>query len=147
MKITIHHLNRNGKKIGIKEVDLTKYSKFGSTGNSVYFQPRRGKGFDVSFEDSFKHYQKEQQCNNESAGISYHYARIDENKSDSVKNRKRDEKGKPIKIYEPIKDLYEEWNFGKWWFIDGENWDRLLQYIKDSGTPHLYYFDGQWIED
>ena len=138
-KIKIHHLNKKRKKIGIKELDLTKYSKFGSTGNGLYFQPKRGKGFMVYYESEYDIYDKHQKYNDKAAGRYFTYALIDKNLPDKPNNRKRDEKGRPIRIYEEKKDLYEECKVGKWWFIDNENWDKLLEYVKESGASHLFY--------
>ena len=139
MKINIHHLNRDRVKIGIKELDLTKYVKFGSTGSGIYFQPKKGRGFAVSGEREFNIYEDLQRQNDEAAGRHFAYAKIDENLPGGAKNRKRDSKGKPIRVYEVAKDIYEESGMAKWWFIDDDNWNKLLEYVKLSGTPHLYY--------
>jgi len=148
MTITIHHLNKNKKKIGIKKLDLTKYIKFGSTGNGMYFQPKKGKGFEALGEEIFDSYKEQQDLHDEAVkNKCYRYDSIDENLSDSIQNRKRDNKGKPIRIYEKDKDLYKEYNINKLWFIDDENWNKLLVYIKKSGIPYLFYFNNEWIED
>jgi len=146
MKIKIHHLNKDGKKIGIKELDINKYSKIGRTGQGLFFQPKKGKGFEASGYWIFEDIQKLQKDNDKAVEKKYYtYARINENESDSLKNRKRDEKGKPIRIYEKPENLYKEYGVSKWWFIDTDEWDKTIALAKINNIPILYYDMGEWI--
>lgn len=148
MKINIYHLNRNGEKIGKKNLDLSKYEKIGTTGNGLAFKPKRGKTIEVYFKNIFYDwYLRDQEYINESAGKTYHYDLIDKNLPDKPNNRKRDEKGRPIRIFTEWEDLYIKYNIGKWWFMDDDVFDIVRKFIKDSNMTFWDYYNNEWRDD
>jgi len=148
MKIQIYHLSRDQKRIGIKELDLTRYTKIGTTGNGLAFKPKRGKVISVYFENIFyEWYLREQEYLNKDAGRTYHYDLIDKNLPDKPSNRKRDKRGRPIKIYTQWEDLYKKYNVAKWWFVSDDTFDIVRNFIKDNDMVFYDYIDNKWIED
>lgn len=148
MNIQIYHLSKDQKRIGIKELDLTRYIKIGTTGTGLAFKPKRGKVIEAYFENIFYDwYLREQEYLNENAGRTYHYDLIDKNLPDKPSNRKRDEKGRPIKIYTQWEDLYKKYNVAKWWFVEDNTFDTVRKFIKDNNMIFYDYINNEWIED
>jgi hypothetical protein len=148
MTITIYHLNRNGEKIGSKEIDLSKYEKIGATGNGLAFKPKRGKIIEAYFNNVFYDwYKRDQEMLEESAGRTYHYDLIDKNLPDRPNNRKRDKKGRPIRIFTEYEDLYKKYNVAKWWFIDKNSWDMVKNYLKEHNMTFWDYYNNEWRDD
>ena len=149
MKIKIHHLNRNKEKIGIKEIDLTKYQKIGATGSGIAFKPKKGKTIEAYFESNFKDwYLRNQEINEDGVkNKTYHYDLIDKNLSNTPKNRKRDNKGRPIRIFTEYEDIYKEYNVEKWWFFDDETWTLIKKYLKKNNIKFWTYYGDEWIDD
>ena len=130
MKIKTYKLNRNREKINIKELDLTKFERIGTTGNGLGFKYKKGKTIFVSFESSFDLMLEMQKQNDEAVEKRYfRYARINENESSSKQNTLRDAKGKPIRIYEEPIDYYLQFKHLRYiseddFYIVREYWEK-----------------------
>lgn len=146
MKIKIHRLNRDKKRVYFKELDLTKFRKIASTGNGLALQKPRGGIIEIFLEECFDHwYVESQRHNNEAVKYKrFSYKKIKKSDSDSIKNRVRDQKGKPVRIYEKKKDLYTEYKVKDWLFIGDKEWDKHIQYIKDNGITHYDYYNDEF---
>lgn len=143
MKIKIHKFNRDRKEIGIKELDLTKFEKIAPTGHGLALKYKKGRIIELFGEYVFDDwYIKDQEMNRESAqSCSYSYIPIDKNKPADIKNRLRDEKGRPIKEYTKLKDLYVEYKVSTWNFIDDTEWEKYQEFIKDNPSVDYEHYE------
>jgi hypothetical protein len=138
----MYKLNRERKKISIKELDFNKFEKFAATGWGWALKYKNGRTIYFYAEYIFDEMVKRQEQNDEAVKKkAYSYARIDENQSSSKQNTLRDNKGSPIRIYQEKEDCFLQ--------------IKDLKYLKDS---HLVYdeakktnklfewYDGKWRE-
>lgn len=125
--IEIYKLTRDRKKVKSKQLDLTKFEKIGTTGDGLALKYEKGKTIYVFTENNFDRMLERQEYNRKLVeSRCYSYARIDENKSSSKQNTKRDEKGRPIKIYEELKDYHSE--------------IKHLDYVNDTTFNEIYNY-------
>jgi len=111
MILNTYKLNRQRKQIQIKEIDTDKFERIGTTGSGYALKYNKGKTIYLFGEWYFDNMLEEQRRNNEAVEHKcFSYARINENESSSKQNTKRDEKGRPIRIYVQPKDCYLEIN-------------------------------------
>jgi hypothetical protein len=142
MILTTYKVNRERKKISIKELDFNKFEKFAPTGWGWALKYKNGRTIYFYAEYIFDEMVKRQEQNDEAVKKkAYSYARIDENQSSSKQNTLRDNKGNPIRIYQEKEDCFLQ--------------IKDLKYLKDS---HLVYdeakkanklfewYDGKWCE-
>jgi len=86
MKIQTYRLNRNREKIDIKDLDLNKFERIGTTGDGLGFKYKRGKSIFVSLEHQFELIKEMQEQNDNAVKKRYFsYAKINENESLSNK--------------------------------------------------------------
>lgn len=104
-----YKLNKQRKQIQIKELDTDKFERIGTTGSGYALKYNKGKTIYLSGEWTFDEMLKTQNMNDKAVeNRHFSYARINENESSSKQNTLRDEKGRPIRIYETPKDYYLE---------------------------------------
>ena len=107
MKLMTYKLDRNRKKIDIKEFDFNKFERFAATGWGFALKYVKGKTIFFTGEWLFDEMLKRQKQNNEAVANRYFsYARIDENQNSSKQNTLRDNKGRPVRIYEEKEDCF-----------------------------------------
>lgn len=148
MKIKIHKFNRDRKEIGIRELDLTKFEKIAPTGHGLALKYKKGKTIQIFGEYIFDDwYTRDQKMNQESANSSsYSYIPIDKSKPADIKNRLRDEKGRPIKKYRELKDLYVEYKVSTWNFIDDIEWEKYEKFIKNNPSVNYDYYNEEFLK-
>jgi hypothetical protein len=126
MKIATYKLSRERKRVAIKELDTDNYIKMGTTGDGLALKPRRGKAVILSLEYVFEMMLERQQQSDESVKRgTYSYVKIDKNKGESIQNRLRDEKGRPVKKYSEPEDCYAQIKHLR--YIDEGDFDRLFK--------------------
>lgn len=125
--IEIYKLTKDRKKVKSNCLDLTKIEKIGTTGDGLALKYIKGKTIYLFTENNFDRMLERQEYNRKLVeSRCYSYARIDENKSSSKQNTKRDEKGRPIKIYEVLKDYHSE--------------IKHLDYVSDTTFNEIYNY-------
>lgn len=150
MKIKIHKFNRDRKKIDIRELDLNKFEKIAPTGHGLALKYKKGRIIELFGEYAFDDwYIRDQKMNRESAkSSSYSYIPIDKNRPADIENRLRDEKGRPIKEYTKLKDLYIDYKVSTWNFIDDIEWEKYQEFIKDNPSvdyEHYEQYDREFL--
>ncbi len=141
MTFTTFRLNRDRKKIEVKELNLDSFEKIGLTGGGLALKYKRGKTIILEMEENFNFILELQRQNDEAVkNRQYCYARIDETKSSSKQNTLRDAKGKPIKKYTEPEDCYLK--FKHWRYISDEDFEKIY---KENKGKLLDYYDGDFI--
>lgn len=142
MKIQIYKLSRDRKKIDIKDLDLNKFERIGTTGYGLGFKYKKGKSIFVSTEEQFKLILEMQKQNDNAVEKRYFtYARINENESSSKQNTLRDSKGKPIRVYEEPIDYFLQFKHLK--YISENDFDIAYEYSKKENI-FMECYCGEW---
>lgn len=139
--IEIYKLTKDRKKVKSKQLDLTKFEKIGTTGDGLALKYNKGKTIYVFTENNFDRMLERQEYNKKLVeNRCYSYARIDENKSSSKQNTKRDDKGRPIKIYEELRDFHSEIKHLD--YVNDATFNEIYNYAKAQNK--LYEFYNEW---
>jgi hypothetical protein len=135
--IEIYKLTKDRKKVRIKQLDLTKFEKIGTTGDGLALKYEKGKTIYIFTENNFDRMLERQEYNRKLVeNQCYSYARIDENKSSSKQNTKRDEKGRPIKIYEELIDYHSEIKHLD--YVNDTTFNEIYNYAKAQNKLYLW---------
>jgi len=142
MIFTTYSLNRDKKKIKIKEMDINRFEKIGATGSGLALKYKKGKIIYLKMEYWFdEFYINAQKRNEESVKKRYYsYVKIDKDKPDHPKNRVRDNKGRPIKNYTKPIDYYIEHEVMKVKFISDDDFYKVYDKAEKLG---IFY---EWFE-
>jgi hypothetical protein len=133
--IEIYKLTKDRKKIKSKQLDLTKFEKISTTSVGLSLKYEKGKTIYVFTESNFDRMLERQEQNKKAVETCcFSYARIDENKSSSKQNTKRDEKGRPIKIYEELRNCHLEIKHLD--YISDTTFDEIYEYAKTQNKLH-----------
>ena len=148
MIFKIYHLNRNREKIKIKEVNINRFEKIGTTGSGLVLKYKNSKtiylGLEYLFDEFYINAQKQ---NDESVkNKAYSYIKIDKNKPDHPKNRVRDNKGRPVKNYVKPVDYYIKNGVDKIRFISDKDFDKIFNKAKELGILYEWH-EGKFYED
>jgi len=145
MIIQTYKLNKKRERIGIKEIDLSKFEKIGNTGSGFALKYKKGKSVFVYDENIFEWYERMQEDNDRAVkNKSFHYKKINENELPYKQNRARDEKGRPIRVYEEPVDCFIYVKNKS--FIDELTFSRIWKYASDRNILCNWH-DGRYVDE